>query len=84
MIIYEAEKMNEVKHDNFKRLAKARINKALFAINQLGKLASSNYHCTEEEFEQVASALTISVEAMKTAYTEKKAPAMKFSFADGD
>lgn len=75
MIIYDVEKVNPIKRDNFKRLAEVRTNKAIKAITSIGKLASANYHCTEHDFAEICSALTVAVESMKSAYDEQ----VKFS-----
>ena len=60
------------KHDNFVRLAEARVNKALDAMRIIGNLANTSYYeYSEAEVKQILAALTNGVNETKSQFSMK-------------
>ena len=58
------------KHDNFVRLAEARVNKALDAIRILGNLSNTAYYeYSSEEVREIVSALNAAVADLRSQFT---------------
>lgn len=69
-----AKKHNNItdeKHDNFKRLAKSRTNRALKAISLLGNLRSSRYHSSQDELDKVTDTIQEGLDLLKSKYRPK-------------
>ena len=73
-------KMNR-KHDNFVRLAEARVNKALEAIRLIGNLSNrNNYEYTAEESRQILVALQAGVNDLKMQFNRSDEDGSAFKF----
>jgi hypothetical protein len=71
----------ETKAEKFKRLAEARVPKALSAIAVIGGLsAKTNYEYTSEQVAKIVGALTAEIEALEARFATPDA-AVKGSFS---
>jgi len=63
----------ETKHDRFKRLSEARINKTLKNIGLLENLANTNnYHYTREDYERIIASLRDAVDDLEAAFKKRE------------
>jgi hypothetical protein len=69
----------ESKHDKFVRLAEPRVNRAVKAIESIGKLSGGGYEHTDEEVRQLLKALAEAVSGVAFKFHKKTPP---FSFMD--
>ena len=68
----------ESKEDAFKRIATARMNKALKMIALLGNLSSAQYSSTSEQHDAIERALLIQVQATMRKLRKEKRETPKF------
>lgn len=70
------------KMQKFEELAQQRVEKAIHAIDLIGKLSSPAYHYTPQHVEQIFGALMGAVTENKKKFAPKQKPAAKsFSFS---
>lgn len=70
------------KHDNFVRLAEARVNKALEALRLVGNLSNkNNYDYSLEEAREILVALQTGVNDLKTQFNRADEDNSVFKFA---
>lgn len=73
------------KHDNFVRLAEARVNKALEAIRLVGNLSNrSNYEYSDAESRAILAAINSAVSDLRAQFnraTDEESKAFKFTKA---
>lgn len=76
------------KHDNFVRLAEARVNKTLEAIRLVGNLSNrSNYEYSDEESRAILAAINAAVSDLRAQFnraTDEEPKAFKFTKAVGE
>jgi len=71
---------DETKADKFKRLAVARVNKTLDALNQIGQLsAKANYEYTPEQVEKILDTIGAKLEDVEASFAGKKAASEGFT-----
>jgi hypothetical protein len=63
---------DETKNEKFRRLAKARVNKVVKAITNIGKLAASAYEYSPEEAAKVVGALQRAVADVEAKFAKTK------------
>ncbi len=64
--LYNLDSMNELKHENFKRIAQNRKNKIISTIEQLNNLSNfSYYEFTEEEIKEMFEEINSKSEEIK-------------------
>ena len=64
--LYNLGSMNELKHENFKRIAQNRKNKIISTIEQLNNLSNfSYYEFTEEEIKEMFDEINSKTEEIK-------------------
>lgn len=64
---------DETKSDKFKRLAIARVNKTLAAINQIGQLSTkANYEYTPEQVVKILDTLGEALNKIEASFEGKK------------
>ena len=68
----------ESKEDAFRRLASARVNKAIKMISLIGNLASAQYASTAEQHDAIERALLIQVQATMRKLRKEKLEQRKF------
>lgn len=65
-MLYNLGRMNELKHENFKRIAQNRKNKIIATIEQFNNLTNfSYYEFTEEEIKEVFAEIISKSEEIK-------------------
>lgn len=69
---------NESKEDAFKRLASARVNKAIKMIALIGNLSSAQYSSTSEQHDAIERALLIQVQATMRKLRKEKREVVQF------
>ena len=70
------------KHENFVRLAEARVNKALESMRLVGNLANkNNYEYSSEEAREILVALQSGVNDLKTQFNRADDDSSVFKFA---
>ena len=70
---------NETAADRFKRLAEARVNKALKILGHIGNLASSQYESTPEQKTRIVEVLSDAVVAIEDRFNKNKATRKAFT-----
>ena len=70
----------ETKNQRFKRLGKARMVRALDALDMLINLSSSQYEATPEEVTKMINALNMKVLDIKNSFESKVKPIDEFDF----
>ena len=69
------------KNLNFKRLAEARTNKVLVAINNLSKLSNrQNYDYDDKEVSQIINCLKKEINSLENKFNSQKIIENKFKF----
>lgn len=71
---------HETKHARFLRLATGRVQRALNALDLVGKLSSSENEYDENEAQQIINALTIHLEDVERRLTHQKPQKKMFTF----
>lgn len=72
---------NETKEDKFKRLGKARTNRALTAISSIGKLSGSSYASTDEQRAAIFRAIRKATDDAEASFKPKGSDKPAFDFA---
>ena len=71
---------NETKEDKFRRLGKARMNRALTAVASLGKLSGASYASTGEQQASMFRALRKAVDDAEAQFKPKGSDKPTFDF----
>lgn len=75
-----AQEQKETRADAFKRLANARVSKALQAIEVIGNLSSANYEKTPEQVAKIMGALQAELDTLEAKF-EKPDAVQKSGFS---
>lgn len=74
----DAARPDESRADAFKRLANARVNKAIKMIALIGNLAGPQYESTTEQHDAIQRALVLQLDATMNKLRKVKTAAAKF------
>ena len=71
----------ENKSSAFIRLAESRVNKAIYALNNIGKLSNkNNYEYDDDQVKQIMTALKKAVQDTEANFTKHKRSNSEFRF----